>query len=53
MESQMACDLLLHVRQWFDGFQLHNSPLQLAITDGVLVDSGPELNWDANRLIQS
>jgi len=53
MESQMACDLLLHVRQWFDGFQLHNSPLQLAITDGVLVDSGPELNWDANRLIES
>ena len=24
MESQLACDLLLHVQQWFDGYQLHN-----------------------------
>lgn len=53
MEFQRACDLLLHVKQWFDGFQLHNSPLQLAITDGVLVYSGPKLNWHTNRLIES
>ena len=49
----MACDLLLHVQQWFDGFQLHNAPLQLAITDGVVVDSGPELHWQAKQFIES
>lgn len=53
MESQMACDLLLQVHQWFDGFQLHNSPLQLAIKDGILVDSGVELNWTADRIVKS
>ncbi len=53
MESQSACDLLLHVQQWFDGYQLHNSPLQLAIKDGTLVDFGPDLNWHAKRLIES
>lgn len=53
MESQSTCDLLLHVQQWFDGYQLHNSPLQLAINDGTLVDCGPELNWHARRLIES
>ena len=53
MESQSVCDLLLHVQQWFDGYQLHNSPLQLAIKDGILVDFAPELNWHAKRLIKS
>jgi predicted amidohydrolase len=53
MESQRACDLLLYVKQWFDGFQLHNSPLQLAITNGVLVYYGPKSNWHTNRLIES
>ena len=47
------CDQIIQVERWFDGDILHDSPLQVAIQDGLYVASGSSLDLEARQTIQS